>query len=411
MKKIVWEKVVTREGNVLNRWLHFLGYSNGIGPYSPIKATNMLTLAYNSLSEQHFDKKETEKSGKLALDDFYKNNEEKVFKNLYRICLNLKIWNDKVKKIKNNKLNVGNLFFDFVKSYSQARVVVYYGHFAEPKATLVLKQNLEKLFKPEEMEYVLGILTSPKNFYPELNKYFNSVNSFTAKSEFYLDKINDKKVLKLINYLRKIIYFHEVTERICSVSFVNIKKILKEIGKFYRVNSDDLFYYTVPEIKKLFKKGARISSEEILSRRNFFLLLMKDKKIKLYSGKLGEEIVARELNKNKIENNIKELRGQVACKGKVKGVVKIICREEEMVKMNKGDILVSPMTTPKLMSAIHKAGAIVTDEGGLICHAAIVSRELDIPCVVGTIFASKVLRDGDLVEVDANKGIIKIINK
>jgi len=54
-----------------------------------------------------------------------------------------------------------------------------------------------------------------------------------------------------------------------------------------------------------------------------------------------------------------------------------------------------------------KAGAIVTDEGGITCHAAIVSRELGIPCVVGTKIVTKVFKDGDLVEVDANKGLVK----
>lgn len=54
-----------------------------------------------------------------------------------------------------------------------------------------------------------------------------------------------------------------------------------------------------------------------------------------------------------------------------------------------------------------KAGAIVTDEGGILFHAAVVSRELSIPCIIGTKIATQVLKDGDLVEVDAEKGIVK----
>ncbi|GAG17127.1 unnamed protein product, partial [marine sediment metagenome] len=72
-------------------------------------------------------------------------------------------------------------------------------------------------------------------------------------------------------------------------------------------------------------------------------------------------------------------------------------------------ILVTNMTTPDLMQAIEKVVAIVTDEGGILCHAAIVSREFGIPCVIATKIATKVLKDGDLVEVDADKGIVKII--
>jgi len=58
-----------------------------------------------------------------------------------------------------------------------------------------------------------------------------------------------------------------------------------------------------------------------------------------------------------------------------------------------------------------EAGAIITDEGGITCHAAIVSRELGIPCIIGTKIATKVLKDGDIVEVDAGKGVVKIIKR
>ena len=78
-----------------------------------------------------------------------------------------------------------------------------------------------------------------------------------------------------------------------------------------------------------------------------------------------------------------------------------------MKKMNQGDILVSAATNPNLMPAIRQAAAIITDEGGLTCHAAIVSRELEIPCLVGTKIATKVLKDGDKVEVDAERGVVK----
>jgi pyruvate,water dikinase len=67
------------------------------------------------------------------------------------------------------------------------------------------------------------------------------------------------------------------------------------------------------------------------------------------------------------------------------------------------------MTQPEFLPAMKKAVAIITDEGGLTCHAAIVARELKRPCIIGTKNATKILRDGDYVEVDANNGIIKIL--
>jgi len=76
-----------------------------------------------------------------------------------------------------------------------------------------------------------------------------------------------------------------------------------------------------------------------------------------------------------------------------------------------GDILVTSMTRPEFMPIMKRSGAVVTDEGGITCHAAIVSRELKKPCIIGTKIATQVLHDGDLVEVDADNGVVKIIEK
>jgi pyruvate,water dikinase len=94
----------------------------------------------------------------------------------------------------------------------------------------------------------------------------------------------------------------------------------------------------------------------------------------------------------------------------VRGRVKVCAGfKEAAAKIRSGDILVCPMTTPDYVPSMKRARAIITDEGGITCHAAIIARELKIPCVVGTKIATQVLRDGDKVEVDAGKGIIRII--
>ena len=104
---------------------------------------------------------------------------------------------------------------------------------------------------------------------------------------------------------------------------------------------------------------------------------------------------------------VSEITGQIGCSGTATGVVKIVIRPKDMTKMNQGDILVSIATDPDIVPAMKKAAAIVTEQGGITSHAAIVSRELGIPCVIGTKIATQVLKDGDLVEVDANKGIVR----
>ncbi len=105
------------------------------------------------------------------------------------------------------------------------------------------------------------------------------------------------------------------------------------------------------------------------------------------------------------------LIGQIASPGIARGKVRILRKKSQVEELLKGEILVSPMTTPYFVPAMKKSSAIITDEGGVTSHAAIVAREIKKPCIIGTKFATKVLHDGDLIEVDANQGIIKILKK
>ena len=89
---------------------------------------------------------------------------------------------------------------------------------------------------------------------------------------------------------------------------------------------------------------------------------------------------------------------------KYKKVLEAIKKAEEVF------VLVTSMTRPEMVVAMEKAAAIVTDEGGITSHAAIVSRELKIPCIIGTKIATRILKNGDLVEVDAFKGIVRKIS-
>ena len=116
--------------------------------------------------------------------------------------------------------------------------------------------------------------------------------------------------------------------------------------------------------------------------------------------------------KNKITNTQeKTISGNVAYPGKVKGRVVLHQSWTDTTEIKKGEILVTGMTNPQMIPFIKKAVAIITDEGGITCHAAIISREMKKPCITGTKNATQLLDTGDLIEVDANKGIVKIIKK
>lgn len=118
---------------------------------------------------------------------------------------------------------------------------------------------------------------------------------------------------------------------------------------------------------------------------------------------LAEDVKKRE--KKKVEGKVL-LHGLGASPGIATGKVKIIHDLSELGKIEKGDILVTEMTSPDYVPAMEKSSAIITDRGGMTCHAAIVSRELGIPCIVGTGNATKVLKDGIIVTVDANQGVV-----
>ena len=83
---------------------------------------------------------------------------------------------------------------------------------------------------------------------------------------------------------------------------------------------------------------------------------------------------------------------------------------QDNAKVLRGDILIAVMTFPNFIPAMEKAAAFVTDEGGILCHAAIVSREMRKPCIIATKHATKVFKDNDLVEVDAEKGIVRKVS-
>ncbi len=126
-----------------------------------------------------------------------------------------------------------------------------------------------------------------------------------------------------------------------------------------------------------------------------------------------KEVIKQEQDKNKIKQSFQQnemqdkkilLSGQSASPGIGTGIVKIVNNMEDLANIQEGDILVAKMTNPDYVAAMKKTSAIVTDSGGATCHAAIVSREMGIPCVVGTQKATEILKKGQKITVDGTKG-------
>lgn len=198
------------------------------------------------------------------------------------------------------------------------------------------------------------------------------------------------KINRLFEEAQELVYFRtQRTDVWIELLFLS-RPILKALAKKYKLTPNDLKYYTLESLvegkpKRLPKKFGVIGNK---GKTYFF-----DK------PQIAEE------NKKILS----EVKGATAQKGIVTGIVKIVSTVKDLPKVKAGDIMVTFMTSPNFMPAMRLAAAFVTDEGGLTCHAAIVAREMKKPCVTGTKIATKTFRDGDVVEVDADNGIIKLI--
>jgi phosphoenolpyruvate synthase/pyruvate phosphate dikinase len=205
----------------------------------------------------------------------------------------------------------------------------------------------------------------------------------------------------------KYTYLHDLRKEMQVKNVHTIQLLLNEVNKRTKVLVRDLEWYWPDEIIILLN-GQLIRDSILKTRRKSTCVVVEKKIMGVYYGDTGIEKRKQELSLDINKSNI--IKGQTANPGNVTGFAKV-CNgaKEALKKIKKGDILITGMTLPDYVPAMKKAGAIITDEGGITCHAAIMSRELDIPCIIGTKVATQLLKDGDKIKVDAKKGIIKLL--
>lgn len=151
-----------------------------------------------------------------------------------------------------------------------------------------------------------------------------------------------------------------------------------------------------------------IPSQEIIAERkkSHTVYVTLGSRPKVMIGQENQKMVEQYLPANAY---VDEIKGRAAYLGKIQGLVVLVHNKEDLHKVKEGSILVTSMTTPEMVLAMGKAAAFVTDEGGITCHAAILAREMKKPCLTGTQNATKIFKDGDLVEVDTEKGLVRKI--
>jgi phosphoenolpyruvate synthase/pyruvate phosphate dikinase len=249
-----------------------------------------------------------------------------------------------------------------------------------------VKQAKEKLSKISKIEFL-----------EKYNEEKNKVKEAILKAKAILGKED----AHFVDFMQFIVYYRtQRSDLINRALYIYIPK-LKELAKEKGLTYEQIIHCTKDEIQN------KLPSISIIKERiSGFATMIDNEEIKCVSGKEYEKL--KEFFKEDF-SGINNLSGQIACKGYIKGKAKVINSKQDYSKIKQGDILVTSMTTPDMVPIMKLASAFITDEGGITCHAAIIARELKKPCIIGTKIATQVLKDNQLVEIDANKGIIKIL--
>lgn len=201
-------------------------------------------------------------------------------------------------------------------------------------------------------------------------------------------------------------YWRQYCADVCSMISFNVLNQFEQASKLHGINYADTLWLTKDEFVGMLEGNTAGLLEGARERRKAYGLVFRRGEYEIITGARLTRLKDAFVEKKAIGDSVK---GMPASPGVARGIVRIIWTPKETNKMKKGDILVASETTPDFMPGIYQAAAIVTDMGGITSHAAVIAREFGIPCVVGTKNATRVFKDCDLVEVDADRGIVRKI--
>ncbi|MFA5183981.1 MAG: PEP-utilizing enzyme [Patescibacteria group bacterium] len=203
------------------------------------------------------------------------------------------------------------------------------------------------------------------------------------------------------------VYYHDRRKELQGRINYAFYLLLSEVARRRRLKVADLEWLWHFEVKNILQGGS-LDQAEIRRRKKGVAALVYFNKFTVWSGIAAIRLRRKYVKEEK--QKIFEFSGLGVSGGLVRGRVKVCAgAKEALLKIKQDDILVCPMTTPEHVIAMRRAKAIITDEGGITCHAAIIAREFGIPCIVGTKTATRILSDGDLIEADARNGLVKFI--
>ncbi len=239
----------------------------------------------------------------------------------------------------------------------------------------------------------------------------NLENLLELKLKFYEHVPPHFSMKKVVDYLPanlqveltpKLAQARIKTENLFNAVDAALRSYTKFISKKSKLKPQLTEFLTIDEVQTYLRKNKLPSKSELLDRTKGTAIFYEGLNEKVLIGKEYQTLVS-----TLVKSNTKELKGTVAYQGLAKGIARIVLDPYKVKVFNKGDVLITGMTRPEFLPLMKKASAFVTDAGGMLSHAAIVARELKKPCILATESATKIFKDGDMVEVDANKGIVR----
>ncbi len=259
----------------------------------------------------------------------------------------------------------------------------------------------EKPLTIKDFENNLKKIKNPKKRLKELENKKIRQEQLKIKKKYKIDN----KTFRFCIAAQKCVFLMDFKRAIYSEAHYHVQFLMKEIGKRLGLNLTQANYLTLEEVEQGLTKNKKFAQKILDKRYKSSIYIFEEHRMDLSDKKLSKAVV------NVYEKKIKakELKGICGNPGKVKAKARVVVKTKDFHKFKKGEILVAAFTTPDFIVIMKKAAGLVTDFGGITSHASIVSRELNIPCVVGTKYATKILKDGDIIEINADDGFVKKI--
>ena len=281
----------------------------------------------------------------------------------------------------------------------------------------------EQAFTYKEYEERINYLITT-----DIDKKIEDIQKARAKREEAVDEIINKYPFTdedkgIISSMRKFVFLRTFMATVQDrLFFLARHTLFSQISKEYNIPKKELLMLIPDEISELLKNYKVDDYIKLANdREKGYAIITINKNVTTFYGDEAQkidnilcryiEIKKREENNQKIEPSDDVVTGMIANMGCIVGRAKILNSYEDISNVNIGDIIISTMTLPNYIAAMEKARGFITDEGGITCHAAILSREFNVPCIVGTLNATKVIKDNDLIELDANNGIVRILER